>query len=178
MMRSYRNEFSEWNRVMDSVFSDFFNVGNEIVSLLEPMKKLPSIVASANWPPFDAYVGSDKSYNVEIAAAGYKQDQISVDFKDDNVVVSFLNDATPDAEKATEVADAVQKMDSEPSHDKRFLHRGIKRPNEHTVSYFIDPQYFDKDKITANFKDGILHIKVEAGSEPVKDEKKIAINAA
>ena len=173
-MRSYRNEFSEWNRIMDSLFTDLLSTS--VPTLFEPIKKLPSVIASSQWPPFDSYVDEDKSYNVEVAVAGYKSDQVSVDFRDDNLVVTFKDEAVPvEAEKAEGVTDVVAKMDDEKKDGKRYIHKGIKRPGSATVSYFVDPQYFDKNKIEAELKDGVLHVKVAALPEPAKDEKKIKI---
>jgi HSP20 family molecular chaperone IbpA len=81
----------------------------------------------------------------------------------------------PDAEKAEQATDAVAKMDEESKNTKRYVHKGIKRPGTATVSYFVDPQYFDKEKIEARIKDGILHVKVGALPEPAKERKQIEI---
>jgi HSP20 family molecular chaperone IbpA len=148
------------------MFDDFLRVGSALAGdgkdwFQDQCKKVRNVVASANWPPADFWVDeNDKSYNIEVAVAGYTQDQIEMSFKEDSIVLSFGDESVP------------EKVEQ----GRRYLYKGIKRPSDATVSYFIDPQFWDKEKISASLKDGMLVIKVDALPEPIKDVKKITIN--
>lgn len=180
------SDFQEWDQFFDS----FFNLPNSLAeiareSLFEPIKKLPSaIVSNPQTLPSNIYVNEDKSYNIDIAVAGIPKERITVDSKDDYVVISFEGESTNLAGKgdAESIETAVTKMESTNvviSNGRRYIQRNIKEPKgKQSISYFIDPNYYDKDTLKAHLEEGILHITVNPlkEREVLSSTKKILIS--
>ena len=105
-------------------------------------------VSSTYQLPVDIIVKENRDAVVDVAIAGYKEENISIDFDGDNLVVS------------------VGKEKKEEESKDKYICRGIKRSNA-MVKVYIPASRYDYNKATATINDGILSIYV-----PARDETK------
>jgi HSP20 family molecular chaperone IbpA len=150
-----RGVWNEFDDVMDTIFGVAKDVGADVAAMFEGLGpvgiKLPAGVISSMWPVADVYVETNddesKVYNVRLALAGFSKDDLKLSFEDDYLTLEVKPSTILDAPLA--------------SSKTHWLQRRIKNASEaFKASYFIDPEFFDKDKISSTFADGLLHIKV------------------
>lgn len=106
-----------------------------------------------NYPPYNIVKTGDETYEIQIAAAGFQQDEIDVEVKDGQLIVQGSHSA--------EMAPVVE-----------YLHHGIS--NRAFVRTFSLSDYVEVKE--AVMKDGILTVKLEREIPEAMKPKKIAIN--
>ena len=107
---------------------------------------------SGNYPPYDIVKTGDEHYEIRIAAAGFRQDEIEVEVKDGQLVVHGRHSA-------------------EAHPDVEYLHHGIS--NRSFLRTFSLSDYVEVK--AASMKDGVLTIRLEREIPEAMKPKKIAI---
>ena len=108
---------------------------------------------AGNYPPYDIVKTGDETYEIRIAAAGFRRDEIEVEVKDGQLMVqgSHAIEARPELE---------------------YLHHGIS--NRTFIRTFQLSDYVEVKE--AMMKDGILTVKLEREIPEAMKPKKIAIS--
>ena len=108
---------------------------------------------SGNYPPYDIVKTGDQTYEIRVAAAGFRQDEIEVEIKDGQLVISGRH--------SDEVVSEVE-----------YLYHGIS--NRSFLRSFMLQDYVEvKDAV---MKDGILTVKLERELPETMKPKKIAVS--
>lgn len=107
---------------------------------------------AGNYPPYDIVKTGDETYEIRIAAAGFRQDEIEVEVKDGQLVVHGRHSA-------------------EAQPDVEYLHHGIS--NRSFLRTFSLSDYVEVK--AATMKDGVLTIRLEREIPEAMKPKKIAI---
>jgi len=124
-----------------------------IDSLFDRITRNIDMAANAgNYPPYDIVKTGDEHYEIRIAAAGFRQDEIEVEVKDGQLVVQggHKSEIRPEVE---------------------YLHHGIS--NRSFVRTFSLSDYVEVK--AAVMKDGILTVKLEREIPEAMKPKKIAV---
>jgi molecular chaperone IbpA len=108
---------------------------------------------TGNYPPYNIVKTGDETYEIQVAAAGFRQDEIEVEVKDGQLVVH-----------------GVQSAEARP--EIEFLYHGIS--NRNFVRTFSLSDYVEVKE--AIMKDGILTIKLEREIPEAMKPKKIAVS--
>jgi molecular chaperone IbpA len=125
-----------------------------IDSLFDRITRNIDMAANAgNYPPYNIVKTGDETYEIQIAAAGFRQDEIEVEVKDGQLVVQGGqgNQARPEVE---------------------YLHHGIS--NRSFIRTFQLSDYVEVKE--AAMKDGILTVQLERQIPEAMKPKKIAIS--
>lgn len=109
---------------------------------------------AGNYPPYNIVKTGDETYEIQIAAAGFRQDEIDVEVKDGQLVVQGGQYRNVDAGTTVE-----------------YLHHGIS--NRSFIRSFSLSDYVEVK--AAVMKDGILTIKLEREIPEAMKPKKISI---
>ena len=135
--------------------------GDRLAALLEAASKAE---APAGYPPYNIETTGDGAYRIEVAVAGFKPEELSVDVKESVLTVIGRKAAN-----------------DEP---KTYLHRGLAARNFERRFQLADHVEVKR----AEFKDGLLHVDlvrtlpermkprtvaVEEGAEAQRDAKQI-----
>ena len=124
-----------------------------IDSLFDRITRNIDMAANAgNYPPFNIIRTGDECYEIQIAAAGFRQDEIDLEVKDGQLVIQ----GSRNDENRQEV---------------EYLHHGIS--NRNFLRTFVLQDYVEVQE--ALMKDGILTIKLERIIPEAMKPKKIAI---
>lgn len=125
-----------------------------IDSLFDRITRNIDLAANAgNYPPYDIVKTADETYEIRIAAAGFRQNEIDVEVKDGQLVVhgSHNQDLREDVE---------------------YLHHGIS--NRSFIRTFSLSDYVEVK--AAVMRDGVLTIRLEREIPEAMKPKKIAID--
>ena len=93
--------------------------------------------AASNWPPYNIETTGENAYRIELAVAGFKPDELSVEVKENTLTVSGRKAANVD--------------------EKRYLHRGLAERNFERRFQLAD-YVFVTD---AQLADGLLSISLK-----------------
>jgi molecular chaperone IbpA len=115
--------------------------------------QLDAAAGSGNYPPYDIVKIRDDHYEIRVAAAGFRQGEIEVEFHDGELTVY--------GNKSSEVREEVD-----------FLHHGISSRN--WVRKFTLADYVEVK--SATMKDGILTVKLQRVIPEALKPKKIEIS--
>jgi len=107
--------------------------------------------ATGNYPPYDIVVTGDSTYEIRVAAAGFRLEEIDIEYHEGQLSVTGTKDATPDHE---------------------YLHHGIS--NRSWVRSWTLADYVEVK--AAVMKDGILTVKLERIVPETMKPKKIEIS--
>jgi molecular chaperone IbpA len=130
----------------------FYRNSVGIDRLFDRITRQIDTAATGNYPPYDIVVTSDTTYEIRVAAAGFRQEEIDVEFHEGQLT------ATGTREMATE---------------HEYLHHGIS--NRNWVRSWTLADYVEVKE--ALMKDGILTIKLERIVPEAMKPKKIAVNS-
>lgn len=116
------------------------------------VNQIDSAATTSNYPPYDIIRTDDDQYEIRIAAAGFQQGEIEVEFHEGRLTISGSKTAEtkPNAE---------------------YLHRGISNRNFSRTFTLAD--YVEVKEAT--MVDGILTVKLERFVPETLKPKKIAI---
>lgn len=116
------------------------------------VNQIDTAAAAGNYPPYDIVRTGDDRYEIRIAAAGFRNDEITVEFHEGRLTVSGAHNdsAQPEVE---------------------YLHHGIS--NRSWVRAFPLADYVEVK--TAEMQDGVLVVKLERMVPEAMKPKKIAV---
>lgn len=135
--------FRNYTDLFDRMFKDV-TTGLDLVSDAQ--------IYNSKFPPCDIYFHEDsKDLEFQFALAGYSKDEIDISFEDDAMILSL---------------GFTGEKNEEPSEKKEALMRGIKRSRA-KVKYFVPFAKYNVEEAKAEYKEGILTVKV-----PAKEESK------
>jgi molecular chaperone IbpA len=109
--------------------------------------------ATGNYPPYDIVRTGDDTYEIRVAAAGFRQDEIEVEFHEGQLRITGAHSETA-------------------ALDVEYLHHGIS--NRSFLRTFSLADYVEVRE--AVMKDGILTVKLERVVPESQKPKKIAIS--
>jgi len=140
-IKRFRSEF-------DSLLEDFFgnDRGLEVAKFegLQPKSSFPKVNVSE----------TDEAYNVEIAIAGFDKDDVNLELKDKDLIIS------------------AEKKESDGEGSPRYLSQEISYRAFKRVIRF--PQSINNETVSAEYKNGIIYFKVL--KKELKTEKSITID--
>ncbi len=111
-------------------------------------------VISTSYPPFNIEKTSDDAYRISVAAAGFSEDDLNVEVRENQLVVSAAR--------------------AESGSDDRFLHRGIARR-----SFERRFRLAEHVQVTgASFENGMLNVELVREIPEASKPRRIAINTA
>lgn len=139
--------------VMDMLLSDPFDQFGAPVQVrsASTARAIPTItpvklvkeVCSSMFPPSNVgFNKNTKEMVIQVALAGLTEDDYLLELDNDDVVLTV-------------------KSDPKTNEDIIFPQRGLKLATNERVTWRIDPLYYDRDTIKADFKNGLLTITVE-----------------
>ena len=148
-----RHDFPDLGKLMDDIFSaaeDFTTAFTE--NIPHPNEKGwifgREFYSSYSFPPSNVYMTDDKTIVFEFAIAGFSEKDISLQFKGDHMVFSgTLPEGQGDPEGA------------------RYFKRRLKRKSFSDQRYYVPADKFNREAVTAVYRNGILTVTV-----PPKDE--------
>ncbi len=111
-----------------------------------------------SYPPANVYITNDRTLVFEFALAGFSEADINLEFQGDHMVLSA---------KAPE--------DSEKLGDVRYFKRRLKLKDLSEQKYFVPADKFDREKVKAVFRNGLLKVTVPS-LENVESKEGIKIN--
>lgn len=111
-----------------------------------------------SYPPTNVYMKDDKTIVFEFALAGFHEGDITLEFKGDHLVFSA---------RAPE--------DATPSENVRYFKRRLKFKDISGQKYYVPADKFDRDKVKAVFKNGILRVTIPPHEE-VTEQETIKVN--
>lgn len=109
--------------------------------------------SDGNYPPYNIVKIDETNYTIELAVAGFAQDEISIELKDAQLTITG------------------EKVTSEEATTAEYLHRGISS-RAFTRSFTLGP---DVEVREASVTNGILTVALEHVVPEEKKAKKIAI---
>lgn len=126
-----------------------------IDSLFDRITRQLDVASNAgNYPPYDIVKTGDETYEIRLAVAGFRLEDIDVELKDAQLVISGSQSA------------------GEPAAEIEYLFHGIS--NRHFVRTFSLSDYIEVREAT--IKDGILTVKLERLIPEAMKPKKISIS--
>jgi HSP20 family protein len=156
-------------RVLDEVFGAADKVGEKIQKEMDrfPFTKGKwfgegmDYYPGYSYPPMNVYLTRDNSLVFEFALAGFRKEDLEVQFKGDYMI---FNAGYPKATK-------------ENGDELRFLKKRLKRKAIENQKYFVPSDKFEQEKTLASYADGLLKILIPSKEvvEP-KEGIKVKIN--
>ena len=112
-----------------------------------------------SYPPANVYLEEDKSIVFEFALAGFDENSLNLEFIGDYMVFSAT---APDRSHLNE--------------NVRFFKKRLKFKDIKNQKYYVAEDKFDREKVKASFKNGILRVAIPAKAEfTTKEGVKIEI---
>jgi HSP20 family molecular chaperone IbpA len=161
------------------VFDDIFNPASDFwrSPVVEEIPRLQRSLCNSQWPPSNILLSDKtKELRIEVALAGYSENDINLAYDGDQLVLTIQKDDT--ITKASRFYQA------------NLIQRGVKMPASGEIKWLISPKHYDKSKTDVNFTNGLLSITIqpredvapqkiqlfgkvkEAAKEPVKEPAK------
>jgi len=161
-MRCYMKDkfFVDLGNVMDEIFDAAQNLGNAFKDGFtcsggwhwdENVDYYPAY----SYPPANVYLTKDKQLVFEFALSGFEKDNISLLFQGNHMVLTVK---TPDEQK------------EENYKDVRFLKRRLKLREIIDQKYYVPAHRFDREQVTARYKNGLLRIIIPPKENATKEE--------
>lgn len=97
-----------------------------------------------SYPPCNVYLTTEKELNFEFALAGFEEKNIDLQFQGDYMILN------------------AQMTTKEEQENLRFFKRRLKYKDIVNQKYYVPENKFDREKVKAVFKDGILSVKIPA----------------
>ena len=111
-----------------------------------------------SYPPCNVYLTREKSLIFEIALAGFEEKDLNLQFRGDYL---YFSARIPEG---TQAAEGLQ-----------YFKKRLKLKNIEEQRYYAPEDKFDREKVSAIFKNGLLRIEVPP-RENVAEEEEIKIN--
>jgi HSP20 family protein len=144
------------NTIMTTApISGFDTLFNDIWKEFESLSKISTVKF-----PYNLKINEDSSVEFEFALAGYDPKDIDVAIDNDKLVISTIR--------------AVKDEEDNDAGNISYFHRGIKK-SAFKIEKYIGGK-FDTAKATADFKNGILIVKIPMREDSKPRKLKIAYN--
>lgn len=131
-----------------SSFDQVFDLFDEILDSTDFVSRLPTVIVNQGYPPSNIFTNKDGRFVIELAVAGWKQEELSIDYEDHYLKVTL------------------NPLDSD--NENRYIQKGIKRSK--TDFKVLIPKKYDERSIDAQYSNGLLTISLSVKEEakPVK----------
>jgi HSP20 family protein len=103
-----------------------------------------------SYPPANIFFTPEKDLQFEFALAGFNEKCIDLQFSGDYMLFS---------------ATVPEELKEQEKGGVKYFKRRLKLKDIHEQKYYVPEDKFDRDKVTAKFKDGILKVVVPAKEE-------------
>ncbi|AFG38706.1 Hsp20/alpha crystallin family protein [Spirochaeta africana] len=154
-----QHDFIDLGKLMDDIFAaaeDFTSVFTDSMSWGSNRRDFYPNYA---YPPTNVYITEDKHLVFEFALAGFREQDISLEFKGEHMIFSA---SLPD--------------DLHRPENARFFKQRLKMKPIEAQKYYVPRDKFDRDQVSAILKNGILRVTVPPRDEPeTQDGVKIKI---
>lgn len=152
--------FFDLGRVMDEIFDAAQNLGHAF-------KDGFTCTGHCNWdenvdfypaysyPPANVYITKDKELVFEFALSGFEKEHIGLLFQGDYMILSVKNPDNQNEEMYKEV---------------RFFKRRLKLRDINEQKYYVPASRFDREKVSAKYKNGLLRVTVPPREDAGKEE--------
>lgn len=155
-MRRY--EFPDFGRIMEEIFDAAEDV---TCAFTDSMRFQPKDGAwrwkgefypSYSYPPSNIYMLPDKTLVFEFAVAGFDESDVKLEFKGEYMLFSA---------KATE---------EEKPENVHYFKRRLKVKDIPEQRYHVPADKFDRERVEAVYKNGVLRVCIPPKAEPETDE--------
>ena len=121
--------------------------------LRERFKSYEDLYPHYPYPPANIYLTRDRSLVFELALAGFEEKSIDLQFRGDHLYFSA---------KAPEPG--------EPEEGVQFFKRRLKLKNIEEQRYYVPEDKFDRSRVQARFRNGLLRVTVPAREDSTPKE--------
>ena len=111
-----------------------------------------------SYPPANVYLTQDREMVLEFALAGFAEADIDLQFRGDYLI---LNAKAPE-------------RDDDPV-EVRYFKRKLKLKDIENQKYYVPEDKFDREKVKASFKNGLLTARIPSRG-PVEDKEGVKVN--
>jgi HSP20 family molecular chaperone IbpA len=154
----WRDDWFNYKHWGKSELEDFVDGIKKLAG--EVPNKLPTQLVSSSYPPSNIFIDTDKNLHIQVAAAGFAKDEITVSTENDYLIVSFKKQELPFKDD--------KELENVPKEERpitiSYLQKGIKMDNAE-LKFYIDSKRFNGDTATVKLENGLLEITI------LKDEK-------
>ena len=166
MNKDNKFPFMDLNKFLDEVFGQVDSFSEKFQSEMEktfhdraPWVEGLDFYPAYAYPPMNVYLTTEKDLVIEMALAGFQQEDLELQFVGDYLLFS----ARPQV--------------VEESEDLRYLKRRLKLKPVEQQKYYVPADKFDQTKVTAAFKNGLLRIMIPSRTVVTpKEGFKVEIN--
>jgi len=138
-------------RITSLDLTPFYRNSVGVDRLFDRINKQLESAASGNYPPYDIVKTGDETYEIRLAVAGFRPDEIDIEFHEGSLTVRSQRDVAPEIE---------------------YLYHGIS--NRDFVRSWTLGEYVEVRDAT--FQDGILNVGLERVVPESQKPRKIAIS--
>lgn len=148
MNRDNKFPFMDLNKFLDEVFGQVDSLSEKLQSEMEktfhPWAEGLDFYPAYAYPPMNVYLTPEKDLVIEMALAGFQQDDLELQFVGDYLLFSARPQSVEEAEGL------------------RYLKRRLKLKPVEQQKYYVPADKFDQTQVSAGFKNGLLRILVPA----------------
>lgn len=148
-------QFVDIGRIMDDIFEQAEDIREAFTEVFGEGKRpwwasgQHDFYPAYSYPPANIYLTPDRALVFEFAMAGFRQDDIDLQFRGDYMVIEAR---VLEEYKTAEVLQTFK--------------RRIRFKNMEAQKYYVPKDKFDQDRTTAVLRNGVLRVTV-----PARDEK-------
>jgi len=164
MNKDNKFPFMDLNKFMDEVFGQVEGFSEKFQSEMEkqfhhhaPWTEGLDFYPAYAYPPMNVYLTTERDLVIEMALAGFSQDDLELQFVGDYMHFSARPQVVEEAEGL------------------RYLKRRLKLKPVEQQKYYVPADKFDQSRVSAAFKDGLLKIVIPSREE-VAPKEGIRIN--
>ena len=139
-------------RFTTETLSPLFKASVGFDNLVNEFFNEPTFTNATGYPPYNISKGKDDVYEITLAVAGFKKDDIDIELEDGTLKINGTSNVLDD--------------------DKEYLHKGIAERN--FVRTFKLAEYVEVKK--ANLEDGILRVSLFKNVPDAMKPQKIKIS--
>jgi molecular chaperone IbpB/HSP20 family protein len=167
MNKDNKFPFMDLNKFLDEVFGQVEGFSEKFQSEMEksfhnhgPWSEGIDFYPGYAYPPMNVYLTAQRDLVIEMALAGFSQDDLELQFVGDYLHFS----ARPQTVEETE--------------GLRYLKRRLKLKPVEQQKYYVPADKFDQTRVSAAFKDGLLKIVIPSKEDVTpKEGVKVNINS-
>jgi HSP20 family protein len=150
--------FLDLSKFLDEVFGQVETINEKIQHEMEKNFNLGKglegldFYPAYSYPPMNVYLTQDKSLILEMALAGFQQEDLDLQFVGDYLIFSAKSQTVEDQEGI------------------RYLKRRLKLKPVEQQKYYVPADKFDQSQVTASFKNGLLKVLIPSKGEVTPKE--------